>query len=45
MPTLRRVPLARLREHLPADTPACSPVQRLTQLTERRLGAQLRRRW
>jgi hypothetical protein len=45
MPTLKRVPLSRLREHLPPDTPFCPPSQREANLRERRRGAQLRRRW
>ena len=45
MPTLERVPLARLREHLPADTPVVSAQQRSETLQARRIGAQLRRRW
>jgi len=45
MPALKRVPLARLREHLPADTPHVTPEQRAAQLRERRLGGQMRRRW
>jgi hypothetical protein len=44
-PTLRRVPLARLREHLPADTPVISFDERAASLRARRIGAQLRRRW
>jgi len=44
-PTLTRVPLARLREYLPADTPTVSPEQRAASLCARRIGAQLRRRW
>lgn len=45
MPTLTPVPLAELRRHLPADTPVVTPKERARQLAERRLGAQLRRRW
>lgn len=45
MPALKRVPLGRLREHLPADTPVVTPAQRAAVLSERRIGAQLRRRW
>lgn len=45
VPTLRRVPLARLREHLPADVPHTSAQERDAALRARRLGAQLRRRW
>lgn len=45
MPTLRRVPFAELRVHLPADTPSVTPAERAEQLRLRRIGAQLRRRW
>lgn len=45
MPTLKRVPLAELRRHLPADTPSVSPEQRAQMLAARRRGGQLRRRW
>jgi hypothetical protein len=45
LPTLKKVPLARVRDHLPADTPVVSPDERLARLRERRRGAQLRRRW
>jgi len=45
MPTLRRVRLAELRKHLPADTPLVSDEERRVLLSERRVGAQLRRRW
>jgi hypothetical protein len=45
MPTLRRVPLAQVREHLPADTPSMTTEQRDEQLRARRIGGQLRRRW
>lgn len=45
MPTLQRVPLAELRAHLPADTPQWTAAQRQEQLSARRMGAQLRRRW
>ena len=45
LPTLKLVPLARLREHLPADTPVVTPAGRAEQLRLRNIGAQLRRRW
>jgi len=45
VPTLKRVKLAELREHLPADTPMISAAERTAALRERRIGAQLRRRW
>jgi len=44
-PTLKRMPLSQLREHLPADTPGVSAAQRVMSLGTRRIGAQLRRRW
>jgi hypothetical protein len=44
-PTLKKVKLADVRKHLPADTPAFSAEDRKKQLRERREGAQLRRRW
>jgi hypothetical protein len=43
--TVTRVPIAEVREHLPADTPVVSPAERQTQLRHRREGAQLRRIW
>ena len=45
IPTLKTVPVAQLRHHLPPDTPAVSAAQRAQQLGKRRIGAQLRRRW
>jgi len=44
-PTLTKVKLAQLRDHLPPDTLMLTPVQRAEALRERRVGAQLRRRW
>jgi hypothetical protein len=44
-PTLRLVPLAELRSHLPASTPTVTPKMREDGLRTRRRGAQLRRRW
>ncbi len=44
-PTMKKVPFAELRQHLPADTPTVSPQQRQAQLRERRESAQLRRIW
>jgi len=44
-PSLTRIKLADLRQHLPADTPAISAEERATMLRYRRVGAQLRRRW
>jgi hypothetical protein len=45
LPTLKRVKLADIRQHLPAETPVVSESERSELLSERRLGAQLRRRW
>jgi len=45
VPTLKRVPLARLRDHLPANTPMVTQAERAAQLRARRIGGQLRRRW
>jgi hypothetical protein len=45
LPTLRRVPFASLRDHLPAGTPLISAAERAAALRARRIGAQLRRRW
>ncbi|ONH32621.1 DUF1214 domain-containing protein [Pseudofrankia asymbiotica] len=44
-PTVRKVPFAEIREHLPADTPQVTPAERAAQLRARREGAQLRRIW
>ncbi len=44
-PSLRLVPLAQLRDHLPATTPVVTPDERREALRLRRRGAQLRRRW
>jgi hypothetical protein len=44
-PTIKKVPLADVREHLPADTPVVTPAERREQLRRRREGAQLRRIW
>jgi hypothetical protein len=44
-PTVKKVPLAEVRKHLPADTPVVSPAERQEQLRIRRQGAQLRRIW
>jgi hypothetical protein len=45
IPTLKTVPFAELRRHLPPDTPVVTAAQRAQQLRTRRIGAQLRRRW
>jgi hypothetical protein len=44
-PTLTSVPLADVRDHLPADTPVMTPAERDIALRARRRGVQLRRRW
>ena len=44
-PTIKKVPVAEVRDHLPADTPVVTPEQRREQLRARREGAQLRRIW
>ncbi|MBW8783209.1 MAG: DUF1214 domain-containing protein [Novosphingobium sp.] len=44
-PTLKRVKLAELREHLPADTPTVTPQQRAEELRRRVRACQRRRRW
>ena len=45
MPQIKRVKLADLRNHLPADTRWVTEAEREEQLRARRIGAQLRRRW
>ena len=45
MPTLKRVKLAELRTHLPADTPTVTPEQRADELRRRVRACQRRRRW
>lgn len=44
-PTLKRVPLAKLRENLPGDFPTVTPAQRADQLARRIRACQRRRRW
>jgi len=44
-PTLKRVKLAELRDHLPADTPPVTPEQRAEELRCRVKACQRRRRW
>ncbi len=44
-PTIKRVPLAKVREHLPRDTPVVTPTQRAEELRRRIRAAQRRRRW
>jgi len=45
MPIIKRVALAELRAHLPADTPVVTPAERAEQLRARVRAAQRRRRW
>jgi hypothetical protein len=44
-PTLKRVKLAELRDHMPADTPMVTPEQRADELRRRVRACQRRRRW
>jgi hypothetical protein len=44
-PTVTKVRLKDLEQHLPRSTPRITPDQRASQLRTRRIGAQLRRRW
>lgn len=45
LPVIRRVKLADLRQHLPADTPMVTPEQRAEELRQRVRACQRRRRW
>jgi hypothetical protein len=45
IPTIKRVPLAKLRHHLPKDTPTVTPEERAATLRARVLAYQRRRRW
>ena len=45
MPTITRVRLSELRDHLPPDTPAVGPQERADQIRRRVRAAQRRRRW
>ncbi len=45
LPTIKRVPLGKVREFLPADTPTVEPEQRAIELRDRVRAAQNRRRW
>ncbi len=45
LPTLKRVKLAELRDHLPADTPVVTPEERAEELRVRVRACQRRRRW
>lgn len=44
-PSMKRVKLADVRKHLPADTPVVSPAERDAILRRRRMGAHMRRKW
>lgn len=44
-PTLKRVRLAELRDHLPADTPVVTAAERSEELSRRVRACQRRRRW
>lgn len=44
-PTVTKVEVARLRDHLPADTPSVTPTERDAALRFRRESYQLRHRW
>jgi len=44
-PTIKKVPVAEVRAHLPADTPIVTAEERRERLRIRREGAQLRRIW
>jgi hypothetical protein len=45
VPTINRVKLAALRQHLPADTPFVTPAERAEELRQRVRACQRRRRW
>lgn len=45
VPTIKRVKLAELRNHLPSDTPQVNQAEREQSIRDRARGAQLRRRW
>jgi hypothetical protein len=44
-PTIRRVKLAELRDHLPEDTPHITPAERREEIARRVRACQRRRRW
>jgi hypothetical protein len=44
-PTIKKVPVAEVRDHLPSDTPVITSEVRQQQLQARREGAQFRRIW
>lgn len=45
VPTIEKVPLAELRQHLPADTPTITPAQRERTIRDRRSALQQRPLW
>ncbi|WP_334183756.1 hypothetical protein [Novosphingobium sp.] len=45
VPTIRRVKLAELRDHLPPDTPQVTPAERREEIARRVRACQRRRRW
>jgi hypothetical protein len=45
LPTIKRVPLAKVRDYLPKDTPHVTPEQRAEELRARVRACQRRRRW
>jgi hypothetical protein len=45
VPTLKKVKLHELRDHLPGDTPRVTPEERAVTIRARAVSAQLRRRW
>ena len=44
-PSMKRIKLADVRNHLPQDTPVVSAAEREQSLRRRRAGAQMRRKW
>jgi hypothetical protein len=45
MPTMKKVPVAAVRQHLPQDTPTVTAAERDKTLRARNIGLQMRRRW
>ena len=45
MPSFRKVKLGKIRDYLPKDTPTITAEQREESLRQRRMAAQLRRKW
>lgn len=45
LPIIKRVPLSKVRDYLPRDTPVVTPEQRAAELRDRVRAAQRRRRW